>query len=129
MSVDAVLTGVNGQTLTTKICDDFLVAPDTPECGMSGNIINYSHSVYFSDYDGFCFSNLRDGPVQIEFTNMQLFEGIVFQSPTGLVKEYVFSSATLAPYIYYDALDPNNLTLSGNFQVTIDTVNKLQQIS
>ena len=129
MSVNAILTGVDGQTLTNKLCDDFLVAPNTPECSpTSGNVINHSHSMFFSETDGFCFSNLGDGLVRLQFTNMQFFRGVAFQGPDGQYRDYEFSSPTLPPFMNYNSLDQNGLTLGGSFELYLGESNKIQQV-
>lgn len=118
MTAKVTVTGVNGQSISTLLCDD------PGECTISGgSVLLYNHFISTFNNDGFCLGDLRNGPVKLDFTELNAFDGVSFQSPAGIEHEYLFTDNPLTSGMTTTGLDGNGNSNDGSLEVNVDLVN------
>lgn len=87
ISVKATVTSSDGRELSWLYCDD------SGECqGVSGTSLQSSHSTSSDESDGFCVGDLPldNSYISVIFTEVNGVEGISFEEPEGIVKQYLW---------------------------------------
>lgn len=116
LTVKATITGGQGQSLATFLCDG------ANECSVAGGrVMVYQHNIHFKKVNGACFGNLMDGRVKLEFTDMNAFVGIQFESPQGTRGTYLFTDATYPDGMSTNGFDPNGNSNDGKVTVYVNT--------
>lgn len=123
MTAKVTVIGVAGQAISTILCDD------PGECTVAGgSVLLYNHFISTFNNDGFCVGDLRDGQVRLQFSELNALDGISFQSPAGVVKEWLFDAATLPNGMVTNGLDSNGNSNEATLDMYIDLVNLMTPI-
>lgn len=85
ISVKATVSSSDGRALEWIYCDD------QGECqGSNASLLRASHVSDSSESDGFCVGELSDDSeyISVTFTEVNGIEGIAFEEPTGIARQY-----------------------------------------